>query len=635
MIELQGGQLYQWDVGRFVTIKNATVAYFCNKGDSKAVKIKLEADDDSYRIPDRYLATGKPLYVYVASEYVNGSDIRSETKEARIFPVVGRAKPVDYVPTAAENAYGKVCELTESAKDAAKDAEDAKQEAYQYSQAAAASAAAADIAKQDAQAAADEANSHAATMRPLVVKFDPYDNQSYFSANEIYAEFSSGRDVLLQIYQNESPIGKDIPIATANAKLAVFVDVGTEYIEIYTIDSTGDGGTKKVPLTDIAYIKDDVAATGKHTWSSQKILEMIAQGGTGDINMGGRQLSLKRLKFTAENGGASLAYDEKNGTDDWGSECRVLVISDSTIIRNVAPGRLPHEAVNKAQLSILENNIEQLRRNAVAIIDNRVEPESVWSSHNTVDKLCPKVNENSLCVQMQPVGGSRVKVSAKKDSDYPYIKLYCTGKNLYPQDEDAFENNYYVNRETGDLTPTDSSIASYFLPVSHLVGKTLAISGAYVGGSRPGFMFYDSNKVWMGKQNGGNTATAVVPEGAAYFRFTIRKSNITVFDKETNKNVLDYSLIQLEIGNAVTEVEAYRENPIDPADDDVDLDWVFLDGVNTFYAYAGTMDGDTFVPAKAVDVHVEGYNHPEYEIEKQRKEIDQLRSAIVSLGGNI
>ena len=101
-----------------------------------------------------------------------------------------------------------------------------------------------------------------------------------------------------------------------------------------------------------------------------------------------------------------------------------------------------------------------------------------------------------------------------------------------------------------------------------------------------------------------------------------------------NGNV-DKSLIQLEIGNAVTKVEAYREIVFDPNIESVELDRTFLDGVNTFYAYAGEVNGGTFSPLKSVKVHVEGYQNPAYEIEKQRREIAELRNTILAMGANI
>jgi len=89
MIEIIGGQLTQWDVGRVVKVTDskATHVHLANRGDTKAVIMRLE--DGEAKIPDYLLQTGKVLFVYGVLDGM--------TIETKSFPVQNREKPEDYV----------------------------------------------------------------------------------------------------------------------------------------------------------------------------------------------------------------------------------------------------------------------------------------------------------------------------------------------------------------------------------------------------------------------------------------------------------------------------------------------------------------------------------------------------------
>lgn len=330
---------------------------------------------------------------------------------------------------------------------------------------------------------------------------------------------------------------------------------------------------------------DDSSSTDA-TWSAKKILEMIAQGGTKDIDLGGKSLAnVASIDF-----GQFLKIDSNPD-----GMCLYGVDNTDVVIHGVAFGTAENDAINKAQL---DKAVKELRI-AVDATDN--------------------------AVQICPPEGVPVKVTAE-DLEYSHVKLYCVGKNLFDATATGNMAEGYIFWETGTTSNSDTSLRSAPIPVSHLVGKTLAITGAYVGGKNPGWAFYKDDNTYL---SGGNTGTATVPKDAAYFRFTVLKSNITV------NGTVDRRLIQLEIGNVVTKVETFREIVFDPNIESVELDRTFLDGVNTFYAYAGDATGGTFNPLKSVKVHVEGYQNPAYEIEKQREEIAQLRNTILAMGANV
>lgn len=115
MISIIGGDLYQWDVGRSVKFQDnglaATELHFANKGDSKAVKMKIDAEGT--HIPDYLLCTGKQLRVYAVNDGV--------TVEFCIFPVTKRERPENYVYEDDKRNY--IYELIQSAEDAAAEAE--------------------------------------------------------------------------------------------------------------------------------------------------------------------------------------------------------------------------------------------------------------------------------------------------------------------------------------------------------------------------------------------------------------------------------------------------------------------------------------------------------------------------------
>lgn len=88
MIELVGGQLNQWDVGRCVQITGeASHVHFANYGDSQAVVVKIT--DGGGRIPDFLLQTGKTLMVYAVKDGVTIGNAS--------FSVKKRERPVDYI----------------------------------------------------------------------------------------------------------------------------------------------------------------------------------------------------------------------------------------------------------------------------------------------------------------------------------------------------------------------------------------------------------------------------------------------------------------------------------------------------------------------------------------------------------
>lgn len=266
--------------------------------------------------------------------------------------------------------------------------------------------------------------------------------------------------------------------------------------------------------------------------------------------------------------------------------------------------------------------------NRGAIVNDKAVSNAPWSAQKSVQTFGVPINGSMRFAQIFPIDAVSVKVINPKYDGNTHIKLYCTGKNLYPQTADAFEGGY-INQNTGNLLASPSSISSKHIPVAHLVGMKLSIKNAYLGGTNPGWAFYKADGTYI---SGGNTATAVVPSSAFSFRFTVKKSNIS--NDGTDTGNLDYTLIQLELGDE-TILEAYEEISFDPCTENIELDRVFLDGLNNIYAYAGNVEGGTFTPRLLIPVHVYGYGNPVHEIEKLNAEIAQLKNAIIAMGANV
>ena len=88
-------ELYQWDTGRQIQFDDSVVeqAHFSNKLFGRSMDVDIV--DGVCTIPDELLQTGRPLHVYA---WV-GTALDGYTKAEKVFPVIPRNKPSDYVFT--------------------------------------------------------------------------------------------------------------------------------------------------------------------------------------------------------------------------------------------------------------------------------------------------------------------------------------------------------------------------------------------------------------------------------------------------------------------------------------------------------------------------------------------------------
>lgn len=92
------GELYQWDTGRTLTVDDATVTqvHFQNRAYGRTIDVDVK--DGTAIIPDELLQKPGDLRVYAFS----GTAESGFTKVERVFNIVRRNKPNDYMYTPTE-----------------------------------------------------------------------------------------------------------------------------------------------------------------------------------------------------------------------------------------------------------------------------------------------------------------------------------------------------------------------------------------------------------------------------------------------------------------------------------------------------------------------------------------------------
>lgn len=244
------------------------------------------------------------------------------------------------------------------------------------------------------------------------------------------------------------------------------------------------------------------------------------------------------------------------------------------------------------------------------INDDVVSPDKIWSSKNTVDRLCPTVAKTGTVVQFSTFNDMPLSV----DGDFAGT-LYVTvcGKNLYDSKTYPFDTVGYVRWESGNINaPAGGSsyrCTSKFIPVAHLQNKTITIKNppaetATGGATSAGLAFYDEDEGYISGTKYGKNIT--VPSDAVYMRFS-------VFADYVNE-------AQIELGGSSTEYEPYvaQVYPVDSAEE-MPIVVSANDGLNTIWAY----DTDS-QPIASIEITVTGKVNPAAMILSMQKTIDSL-----------
>lgn len=245
----------------------------------------------------------------------------------------------------------------------------------------------------------------------------------------------------------------------------------------------------------------------------------------------------------------------------------------------------------------------------VLVVDDTSISKYPWSSKNTVDKLCPGFEESGTVVQCEPIEGYPLKVVTEipETEGVDSLTLTICGKNLFDCETYKFSTGSAIYLQNGKLQNSGSFRGTPdYIYVEHLRGHYISINqvpdGAY---TNYGVAFYsDANE--GSYISGGRGNTHLVPDNAVYMRFSVPKEYV------------DGIGVQVEIGDVVTEFEAYRKKEYTAEPTGKSHEWSgvkAMAGINTIWSSVGTTT-------------VEGKSDPVAFIEK-------LTNAVLSLGGNI
>lgn len=252
-----------------------------------------------------------------------------------------------------------------------------------------------------------------------------------------------------------------------------------------------------------------------------------------------------------------------------------------------------------------------------------------WSSRKIIETLCPPINERGSVVQCAPVEGYPLEVQVHgADSDEPtHAKLTICGKNLY--NAVAYPMTEYKMIRHASGTYADSTLFSAtgdYIPCDHIRGLAISIRNApkvtSTGGTNAGIAFYDKDKKYL---SGTNNEQITVPESAFFMRFSIKTEYV--------------GEAQIELGNQVTEYEAYREQHAiygyDPSDGSTEFSVVAPSGASTLYGYVGIKNEEGFVPVEGGYLYVTGRADPNAKILRLTEDIAELKAAILTMGANV
>lgn len=281
-----------------------------------------------------------------------------------------------------------------------------------------------------------------------------------------------------------------------------------------------------------------------------------------------------------------------------------------------------------------EKQKAQARQNiGAAVVEDASVGVDMWSSKNTVDKLCPAFTESGAVVTCNPVAGYPLQVATQLPADG------CSGLTLRHFGENLLKPTLATNKTVTGVTFTvngDGSITAngtatdqifYDIGKAQLVkGKKFTVVGCPEGGTTStsfNIYFANNSEPYYETGNGleltakatqNNTFRILIQKGCtltdAVFRPAVYETNegktySVNFGTTINGGIYDWNRGVLEYGSDEDYSEMYFDGQTINA----------LDGVNTLWVDVGT----NTVTGKADPVAV----------------IEKLTNAILALGGNV
>jgi hypothetical protein len=246
--------------------------------------------------------------------------------------------------------------------------------------------------------------------------------------------------------------------------------------------------------------------------------------------------------------------DEGNEEHHWNSEiCKECYISNGMETDEHPALDYPDEVAQLLlHITTIENNIRGIS------IDDSTVSQKLWSSKNTVDKLCPAFTENGAIVTCEPVEGYPLGVVTRIEpvqsgSGDPYPP--GGGKNLLENicgSGSCTGINYTVN-EDGSITCTGTNTSNNaFWNINAVDDKTLTIApGTYIlSGSKDNVILQILvDEAVIATSIRGDEVTFTVPETATC---SFCRANVTTANSVVNTTI--YPMIRL-----ATETDATYE----------------------------------------------------------------------------
>lgn len=307
-------KLYQWDTGRRVNVSPCDKVQFAPQGSSVAVSITPEGDGAP--IPDEVLQSGKPITVFLVDILEDNKEV---TKEVRVFPVINRPRPKDYLPTAAEEAIGELKKITDEAK-----------------------------------AAADMA---IAAANVLFVTADTVEETVNSSAAEIHEHVRNGGDVYFVEDGEYYALVASLP---TKATFLCYSDRGNtgwgNTIDFVFVESIGYW-KEMINLSDFTDTQEVIELIKKNSLSRQDVIALLASGDIGNIDMGGSgiinasDIYTDGINIEDVGGTRGAAINAGNYDSSYAVlEFEGIIGDEQTILRHIAPGKQDDDAVTVGQL---------------------------------------------------------------------------------------------------------------------------------------------------------------------------------------------------------------------------------------------------------------------------------------------
>lgn len=424
------------------------------------------------------------------------------------------------------------------------------------------------------------------------------------------------------------------PLATANVPKGFLLCDGaaysrTDYAELFeaigTIYGEGDGSTTfnvpnlstRVPVgTGSGY---GLGATGGEESHKLTIDEMPYHGHESRARFvnGGWEYG----DYTAKENGAAIdrthcAYRDKNGVLE--DSVSISLFADTGYVGGgkAHNNMQPYTVVN--YIISTGKEVEFVVGDGVMLDDEKIDEKTIWSSKNTVDKMCPNITDHVDAITVSDyVEGYPLHVFYQANDNIIHLGKNLVGHNDFTDVAGIcrttsckdgiytakFTTNVYTSRVL--TTECDSYVKNYRLPpgtytfsIKQQSNNSLRFNNCFVvmrDAEGMGHWIYDGYTVRL-------------PHWCDIIEFGCDRIRMT------NGTKITFTL-QIEAANKATDHEPCRMETLRYVDSKgIDIDVIPYKGSNTFFA-----NGDFDITYKAYPTKV----------------IEKLTNAIIALGGNV